>query len=874
MNKIADGDHEFVGNFIQYFDGEKDPRNLMIVFSILQVPMSEWDLGPHVQELFDTVFNYFPITFKPPPGDPYGITAQDLKDRLRDCIAATAEFAPYSFPALLDKLDSSSMNTKRDVLASLLACAEKYAPQTISLYSLTLWDALKFEVLNSEEEDLAEDSLKVLSTIAHQLPMASEGALTHYLKPVIKECNEHFEDAPTKQSAAAGRILYAVAKESPNIADTVVKGVLPNLFTLFKNSESISKRRGLIEVLNKIVAAVEKVSSQWLIKDEDGVIIRDRATSSAIRDFSSESLEVLLRAAMNAPQGEVSFRLYSLQGLAGLIRIRQLLNDSEAGRIVDTCTEIVIREPSQGYDEVKEKAIQTLIEASHHFPGVTGDKAIPAFIAELPDCPEEGIFTYEPALEAFAKLGTEVQIVDTIIVRLKNKVNAALHQGAPRSYILALLTALLYIFTHGSPSQDEGLPRMSYFWDLAKPLLEQAIGLGTSEAKLLSSEACVTILARICNIIVRPQSGHVQNQVYASFERLFESLHADQPTPEADATGRTGSKLGVIASLHLHAAFQRDLIGPEATVKTMKAISDVALGADETPGVRLDALKHITLLVNKFVSSANLAQTLQDVGLDQQALLNNPSPSSTAAVHVAHAITKGLIIQGKSPKIATAYLQGLLELLGDLDNGPASARGFASLLAPDDTLAKENHCIISGLYKQKVYSQIYTAIANAVKVADSVAKQNYLAALSGILRWLPYSLIQPSLPTITPLLLQSLDTGDQTYHGLKAATLITVESVLMHDPSAVSGHAASLITRLLNGTSAPSNLPEVRTGSLKCLKLLPTQLKRETVMPYRKEVVKRLLACLDDKKRVVRAEAVRCRSNWLGLDSGDVEDEE
>lgn len=64
------------------------------------------------QELFDAVFNYFPITFRPPPDDPYGITAQDLKDRLRDCIASTSDFAPYAFPALLDKLDSTSMNTK------------------------------------------------------------------------------------------------------------------------------------------------------------------------------------------------------------------------------------------------------------------------------------------------------------------------------------------------------------------------------------------------------------------------------------------------------------------------------------------------------------------------------------------------------------------------------------------------------------------------------------------------------------------------------------------------------------------------------------------------------------------------------------------
>lgn len=64
------------------------------------------------QQLFEAVFNYFPITFRPPPDDPYGITAQDLKDRLRECIGACSFFAPYSFSALLDKLDSVSINTK------------------------------------------------------------------------------------------------------------------------------------------------------------------------------------------------------------------------------------------------------------------------------------------------------------------------------------------------------------------------------------------------------------------------------------------------------------------------------------------------------------------------------------------------------------------------------------------------------------------------------------------------------------------------------------------------------------------------------------------------------------------------------------------
>jgi DNA repair/transcription protein MET18/MMS19 len=40
---------DFMSRFIAYFDGEKDPRNLMIVFSILRVPMTEWNISADAQ---------------------------------------------------------------------------------------------------------------------------------------------------------------------------------------------------------------------------------------------------------------------------------------------------------------------------------------------------------------------------------------------------------------------------------------------------------------------------------------------------------------------------------------------------------------------------------------------------------------------------------------------------------------------------------------------------------------------------------------------------------------------------------------------------------------------------------------------------------
>ena len=136
VRNLVEGSTALLQSLATYSEGEKDPRNLMLVFSNLQIPMIEWDISEAaqvsysgcfcgelprtsnsqntygIQDFFNAVFDYFPITFKPPPNDPYGITPEQLKDRLRGCIASTDALAPFAVPALLDKLDATSPNTK------------------------------------------------------------------------------------------------------------------------------------------------------------------------------------------------------------------------------------------------------------------------------------------------------------------------------------------------------------------------------------------------------------------------------------------------------------------------------------------------------------------------------------------------------------------------------------------------------------------------------------------------------------------------------------------------------------------------------------------------------------------------------------------
>ena len=846
LRLLHDRDSEFLPKLIACFDGEKDPRNLMIIFSILYAPMIEWNVKAYAQDLFDAVFNYFPITFKPPPDDPYGITAQDLKDRLRECIAANSNFAPYAFPALLDKLDSTSMNTKRDVLHTIQSCVTNYDIQTVNVFSVTLWDALKFEIFNVQEEDLAEESLKALSLAAAKFS-EFEGPLNTYLKPIIQNCNEHLEDAPTKQSQAASRILNAIAASAVPVADKISKGVLPNLFTLYSASESITKRRGLLEAFNDIVKAHIHLGNSHL-----------KFSVEALEEYSSDALGIMLRALNTAPKSEVSFRLTALRGITQLLAVRNLLSQDQGHQGVDVVVVIVLREQSQGHADITSQAIKALTEMAQSSPDAVRDRAIPAFMVALPDVPTD-IPSLTPVLDAFAQLSSGQQVFDTVVLRLKNKLNAARARDASSEYQQALLLAMLYAFTHGKPMPDEeGIVRSSYFTDYVDPLISTLQDGDTTNW----DSRTLDIIGRLCNIILRPQGVHFQSTVYNRNLDWMSLAHRNDTKSDTTLEGLAPF------ILHYYAALRREVIDAEDILTLLQTSAHNVLNtSNDSPPAAI--LKLISVIINKFINPKAMQQTLKSANIEVESILSDTHRAQS--IGVAFAVVKALLTQGKTAALTSKYLQLLLQLLSSSDK--SIARRFGSLLAPDDILTKENHCLVSGLYKQKTFSQLIPPLIDAVRTADPSAKSNYLIALSGILRWLPYSMIESSLPSLAPPLLQTLDLADPADQQVKASTLTVFESVLMHDPSILSEHAASLITRLLNSTAGPTNNAKVRAKALQCLAIVPRQLKGEVVMPYRRQVVKRLMACLDDPKRDVRAEGVRCRTAWLGMDEGEEEDE-
>jgi len=140
-------------------------------------------------------------------------------------------------------------------------------------------------------------------------------------------------------------------------------------------------------------------------------------------------------------------------------------------------------------------------------------------------------------------------------------------------------------------------------------------------------------------------------------------------------------------------------------------------------------------------------------------------------------------------------------------------------------------------------------------------KHNYLIALSHLLRNIPKQVLLSELPPLFPLLIHSLSLPDAE---LKSSTIDTFYIISSDAPHIISEHVSSLIPLLLSLTKVDKgNTMRFRISALQCLGILPDHVPFDVLFPFKSKILKELITVLDDKKRLVRKQAVDCRSKWF-----------
>ncbi|EEP76720.1 predicted protein [Uncinocarpus reesii 1704] len=681
--------------------------------------MVEWDISNHVQTLFDSVYKYFPITFRSHPDSLYKITAQDLKDRLQDCLASTQAFAPLAFPDLLNKLDSNSVNTKKDALNALGACVLSYEPFVLARYSVTIWDSLKFEILNAQDDVLADESLRVLQLLLKRLSPPTPGTekqpyLAHYMKPVLQECHDQLREPQQMRARPAQRILAFFSSSSSVAFDMISRAVIPPLFAEYRKTDDISKQRALLDTFICLFDSAISNFGTWLTPGPAPI------PDNPLLEFKDQLIEIFSQALTNSPKDEVGLRTVALQGALKLSTLQGFLQNDEIGFYVQYFDDVLLNERFQE-PQLRRQAVNALAEISKHKPALVISITIPAFMAHLPDNIPDMESKSIIVLEDLALLSTEQAVFYTFVSQLLKKLDVILTPGnlSSPAYVRAMLMSVLYAMERRGLDNDPHLE--VYYQEIVCNLCRRAAlaAVCNTEAAALSDPTVLDMLGRLCNQIIRflPQHRHqeVCNNVYS----LYSTQEEFPPIP-LQGKSTLSRRRTMILSTYLLAGLSKDSIYPESDMAGLLAEVSQLSALEEDPPIQSALVRQLALLVNKFLTSS-------DLGIASK-LLSSFMPSSP-------------------------------------DDRKFSPQRVFSIVAP---LISEK---VRTLNTEPLDNENVTSQRNERKSA-------YLTALSGILFTMPSTLILPELPTLLPLLLQSLDLTTSQSEQIKTSTLETLAVII------------------------------------------------------------------------------------------------
>ncbi|KAK1794309.1 hypothetical protein P4O66_011191 [Electrophorus voltai] len=241
---------------------------------------------------------------------------------------------------------------------------------------------------------------------------------------------------------------------------------------------------------------------------------------------------------------------------------------------------------------------------------------------------------------------------------------------------------------------------------------------------------------------------------------------------------------------------------------------------------------------------------------DVSFLPENDCPSKIQLLRM----TKALLL--RYHPLSAVLTDKVFSLMSDCLLASQAADCFELLMSDSpDVLNRSCHADVRIMYRQRFFAENSGKIVQGFNCAEQGKKSVYLKALSHIVNNLPRQVQLTELPSLLPVLLEALSCPDQ---AVQLSTLCCLQPALLDPPPALSTQLEALFSRLLPLTASPSM--KVRIASLRCVHAL-SQLPEHMVLPFRAQVLRALASPLDDKKRLVRKEAVLARGEWFLIGS-------
>ncbi|GAA5981336.1 hypothetical protein JCM11641_005289 [Rhodosporidiobolus odoratus] len=470
--------NEFLKGYAELVEGEKDPRNLMISFGLIRVMLLEFEAESCVEDLFDITFCYFPITFTPPPDDPYGISSEDLIIALRTCLSATPLFGRLALPLFYDKLQAASEKAKRQTLLALAACFPIYGAEASGEWAGRFSEALSIEVFHASDTDMQDlalttfhslystlypDSLPSESATSagedSEMPSSDEKDQRDKVEgiaiQVVENSLDEFKEPEKNNAKPAVRILTALMAASNRLARYILSVALPPLLSIYKNPDDMSLRPAVLTHISTLLAALAPPTPTSSSSDSatapTSITPAPAAPLFPPPSFSHSGSDAPLNpdrddllTLLTSSTRILSTRLAALSGLTHLIRLPSFLTPQETrfclsaiNEVLSTCSPSSSDEsaapPSGPDEEAYHASLDSLLLLCPTHSNLIRDSTLPLLFSALPsttvspDPQSAQSRAYRLALESLADLCAEQRgLAGVLVERLEGRLEEVL----------------------------------------------------------------------------------------------------------------------------------------------------------------------------------------------------------------------------------------------------------------------------------------------------------------------------------------------------------------------------------------------------------------------------------------------------------------
>nr|XP_019939047.1 PREDICTED: MMS19 nucleotide excision repair protein homolog isoform X1 [Paralichthys olivaceus] len=859
---------DFVFGFVQSMDGERDPRNLLLAFQIAKnIIHRGYDLGKFTEELFEVTSCYFPIDFNPPPNDPHGITKEDLIEALRAVLSGTPKFAEFLLPLIIEKLDSDVQSAKLDSLQTLTSCMSQYEHKDLAEFLEGLWTSLRREVFQTSSERIESAGLAALTALTSSLSRSvlnsdSEDSLSTFLDLVLTDCKHHLCEPDLKLVWPSAKLLQAACSASSRASHIITASVMPALIEQYSSRTQCSHRRTLLEV---VLRFSQSVTSSQSSENEESMFLAFR-----------QSLCDMVFSALSETNSSLQITATSM--LTSLAQQTGLLVDADIELAVDHLTRLLLTEE---VDRVSVAVVDCAGALAELHPTIFITKFIPRLKKEMFSEPMDQDNSEvseqhshhavrQQCLSALAAVSIRPSVVQESTPVLLEVLSSA-HIGSVGFSVEEVVLACRSLQKIAEQVQDNEETGRCFHEIIIPRLLSLALqaalqGAGSSDRRSPLVEevvlsAVVSVISTSCSRLQSELAGQTAARAVSLFLDDDVSFLPDNSFPSPiqllkQPQGESWSQSQMVCLLMgCVCSLPRGVAVPQID-QLLSQLEEMSCTCNH-PLSYTSAAKCFAGLVNKRAQGDSLDSLIQRTMKRVCGELDSTSsPARTQAFTHMIWVAKALLL--RYHPLSTALTDKLFSLLDDADLGTMAAEGFSLLMSDSsDVLNRGCHADVRIMYRQRFFSENSAKLVQGFNAAPQEKKSNYLKALSNIVNKLPKQVQITELPALLSLLLEALSCPDQ---GVQLSTLSCLEPVLIDPPPALIQQLEALFSRLLVLVSSPTM--SVKITSLRCIHAL-SHLPSHEILPFRARVLRALARPLDDKKRMVRSEAVLARGEWF-----------